>query len=218
MLRLIGALVFAYLVGSIPTGVLVGRLRGGIDIRDHGSGGSGGTNAVRVLGWGPGIAVIAVDLLKGYLGARIGASLAGAAVGLEPEVVAALAGLCTVIGHVFPLYARFRGGKGVAPAAGVLLAVDPAALAIAVTSFVVLLGASRIVSVASIGSSISLFLVLAVLLWVVGRDISDSLLVLSLTLSVIITVAHRANLARLIAGAEPTLGRPKSGPTEPRSG
>jgi len=215
--RLIGALVFAYLLGSIPTGILAGRLRGRIDIRDHGSGSSGGTNVARVLGWGPGIAVIALDMLKGYLGARIGTWLVGDNIGLQTEAVAALAGVCVVLGHVFPVFARFRGGKGVAPAAGVLLAVEPAAFLVAAAIFLVLLGASRIVSVASIGSSMGLFVVLSVLRWGAGWGISGSLLVLSLSLSVIVTFAHRGNLARLTAGVEPALGRPARGPKKPRS-
>jgi len=210
LLQLIGALVFSYLLGSIPTGVIVGRLHGGIDIRDRGSGSSGGTNAARVLGWGPGVLVITLDMFKGYLGARAGAWIAGAGGPLSAGDVAALAGLCTVLGHVIPLFARFRGGKGVAPAAGVLLAVSPAALAVAVTSFAVLLAAGRVVSVASIGSSIVLFVVLVILRWVAGREIPDALVMLSLALSVVITVAHRANLVRLISGNEPSLGR--SGP------
>jgi len=209
--------VFAYLLGSIPTGILAGRLRGGIDIRDHGSGSSGGTNVARVLGRGLGIVVIVLDVLKGYLGARIGAWLAGDGIELQTEAIAALAGLCAVLGHVFPVFADLRGGKGVAPAAGVLLAVDPAALLVAAASFLVLLGASRIVSVASIGSSMGLFVVLAALRWVAGREIPDSLLVLSLGFSVIITFAHRDNLARLLAGVEPALGRPAPGRKKPRS-
>jgi glycerol-3-phosphate acyltransferase PlsY len=211
LLQLIGALVFGYLVGSIPTGVLVGQAHRGIDIREGGSGSSGGTNAARLLGWGPGALVIALDVLKGYLAARAGAWLAGVDGPLEPGEVAALAGLCAVLGHVFPLFASLRGGKGVAAAAGVLLAVSPTAMGIAFASFAVLLAVSRIVSVASIGASVVLFGVLAILRWVVGREVPDSLLMLSLALSLVVALAHRGNLARLISGAEPTQGRSAPG-------
>ena len=207
MLQLIGALVVGYLVGSIPTGVLVGRLQLGIDIRERGSGSSGGTNAARVLGLGAGVLVIALDLLKGFLGVRVGVWVAGSGGPLEAGDVAALVGLCTVLGHVFPVFAGFRGGKGVATAAGVLLAVSPWALAIAVAMFVVLLAAFRVVSVASIGSSIGLFLVLATLRWVFDGEVPDGLLLLSLSLAGVITLTHRGNLARLISGNEPRLGR-----------
>ena len=206
MLQLIGSLVFGYLVGSIPTGVLVGRLYRGVDVRERGSGSSGGTNVARVLGWGPGVLVIVLDALKGFIAARAGAWLAVAGGLLEAGDVAALAGLCAVLGHVHPIFARFRGGKGVATAAGVLLAVSPAAFGVAVASFGVLLAASRIVSVASLGASIMLFVVLVVLRWVVGKEVPESLLMLTLSLSLLITFAHRGNLARLWSGSEPTLG------------
>lgn len=207
MLQLIGALVVGYLVGSIPTGVLVGRLQLGIDIRERGSGSSGGTNAARVLGLRAGVLVIVLDLLKGFLGVRAGVWVAGPGGPMEAGDVAALVGLCTVLGHVFPVFARFRGGKGVATAAGVLLAVSPWALAIAVGAFIVLLAVFRVVSVASIGSSIALFLILATLRWVFGAEVPDRWLLLALSLSGVITLAHRGNLARLIAGNEPRLGR-----------
>ena len=106
-----------------------------------------------------------------------------------------------------PLFAGFHGGKGVAPAAGVLLAVSPMAFGIAAGAFVVLLAACRVVSVASIGSSIALFIVLTILRWAAGKGIPDGLLLLSLALSGVIIVAHRSNLARLVAGKEPTAGR-----------
>ena len=207
MLQLVGALAFGYLVGSIPTGVLVGRLYRGIDIRERGSGSSGGTNVARVLGWGPGILVVALDVFKGFLGARVGGWIGGTGGPLEAGDVVALAGLFTVLGHVLPLFARFHGGKGVAPAAGVLLAVSPMAFWIAAGAFVVSLAACRVVSVASIGSSIALFIVLAILRWAAGKGIPDGLLLLSLALSGVIIVAHRSNLARLVAGKEPTVGR-----------
>jgi glycerol-3-phosphate acyltransferase PlsY len=201
-------LVFGYLVGSIPTGVLVGRVWRGVDVREQGSGSSGGTNVARVLGWGPGVLVILLDGLKGFLAVRSVAWLAG--VGgrpHDPAAVAAVAGLCAVVGHVWPIFARLRGGKGVATSAGVLLAVSPAAFGMALASFGVLLAVGRIVSVASIGASIMLVVVLVVLRWVIGKEVPDPLLMLSLTLALIIAFSHRANLARLRSGTEPSLGR-----------
>jgi glycerol-3-phosphate acyltransferase PlsY len=196
-----------YLVGSIPTGVMVGRWGYGVDIRRQGSGGSGGTNAARVLGWVPGLLVVILDLAKGYIGARSGAWLAGFGDGLDLYDAIALAGFFTVVGHIVPVFASFRGGKGVAPAAGVLLAVQPQAAGIALVCFAILLAATRIVSVASIGASVLLLVIVATLRWGVGLDLPPTLDWLCLALTSVIVLAHRANLGRLVAGTEPELRR-----------
>jgi glycerol-3-phosphate acyltransferase PlsY len=206
LLRLTGIIVFAYLLGSIPTGVIAGRLLRGIDIRGYGSASSGGTNALRVLGWKPGLLVILVDLAKGYAAVWWSTRLLADAGSLAPESVAVLAGLVSVIGHIFPVFAGFRGGKGVAPSAGVLLAVQPPAFAFCVVSFAVLLAVSRIVSVASIGASVLLSSTLAIMRWIVDLPVSAALLRLGLALAVLIPLAHRDNIARLLSGLEPTIG------------
>jgi len=206
LLRLTGIIVFAYLLGSIPTGVIAARLLRGIDIRRYGSASSGGTNALRVLGWRAGLPVILVDLAKGYVAVWSSTRLLADAGSFAPESVAVLAGLVSVIGHIFPVFAGFRGGKGVAPSAGVLLAVQPLAFAFCVVSFAVLLAASRIVSVASIGTSLLLSSTLASLRWIADLPVSAPLLRLGLALAVLIPLAHRDNIARLLSGREPTIG------------
>ena len=120
------ALILSYLAGSIPSAVWAGRMFHGIDIREHGSGNAGATNTVRVLGWKTGIPVLVFDLAKGWLAASLPVFLSAAPEG-SPQMTALkiACGLAAIIGHVFPLFAGFRGGKGVATTFGVLLALHP---------------------------------------------------------------------------------------------
>ncbi|HNT93716.1 MAG TPA: glycerol-3-phosphate 1-O-acyltransferase PlsY, partial [Bacteroidales bacterium] len=120
------AIVLAYLAGSIPSAVWAGRLFHGVDVREHGSGNAGATNTVRVLGWKTGIPVLIFDLFKGWLAAMLPEFLQAAPEGSETLMILQIAcGLAAIIGHVFPLFAGFRGGKGVATTFGVLLALHP---------------------------------------------------------------------------------------------
>src|ERR1043166_6116571 len=140
----------AYLLGSIPTGFLVAKARG-IDIRTVGSGNIGATNAFRILGKGPGILVLLVDALKGFAAVQLGAlALAKIFPGTPPEYLAITAGIAAILGHNFTCWLRFKGGKGIATSAGVLLALVPAGFAIALSTFLIVLALSRYVSLSSI--------------------------------------------------------------------
>src|SRR5207237_10625106 len=141
--------VVAYLLGSIPTGYLVAKARG-IDIRSVGSGNIGATNAFRVLGKTAGITVLAIDGLKGFLACRFVAFGPGA----PSEMHQMVAGLFAILGHNYTCWLRFKGGKGIATTAGVLLALAPTAFAIALTTFLIVLGLSRYVSLSSIVAAV----------------------------------------------------------------
>ncbi len=195
--------LLGYLLGSIPFGYLLVRLRAGVDIRTVGSGNIGATNVGRILGRGASALVYLLDAAKGFASAGLLPRL----LGLEPGLPSALGGVGATLGHCFPVFLRFRGGKGVATASGVLLALDPAAFAVGGLAWVLLISLVRIVSVASIGMAFAFPLA------VLARDPADALrahlpvLAASLLLASLILVRHRANLRRILEGTEPRIGR-----------
>lgn len=182
--------LFAYLVAAIPMGVLVGLLRG-VDIRDAGSGNIGATNAVRVLGAKWGIVVFLLDLLKAYLPVRL--AMSGWALGglPEPECGLAIVGAAATLGHIFPVYLRFRGGKGVACALGVFTALMPAAGMFAGLMYVQTLAMTRVSAIGSLTAVNAMTLHL----WLSGAPAPYCKL--ALTMSALIWVRHRGNLREI---------------------
>jgi len=208
VITLVVVLLLSYLIGSIPTSILVGRLVAGIDVREHGSGNAGATNVYRVIGIGPAVAVGLVDVAKGAVAALLfsGIELGGPAP-VDPVLLRLLAGGSSVIGHVWTVFARFKGGKGVATAIGALVGIIPAALGVAVVAWVVLLLSVRIMSVASMAAAV----VLPVAVWVLESRPDGStpteLLLFTAVLALLILFTHRKNIGRLVHGEEPRLGR-----------
>ena len=200
-------LLIAYLVGAFPSAVVLGRLLRGTDIREHGSGNAGGTNAWRVFGWQIGISVMVLDVLKGVLAATAIARLPLGPVPVSFENLAVLCGVAAVIGHVFPVYIRFRGGKGVATAAGMLVGIAPIPVGIALGVFAVtLLTFGRV----SLGSILGAWTVpVSILLLDRFTSIHHPPLVLALTLllAVFILYTHRKNIVRLVRGQERSFPR-----------
>lgn len=195
-------LFLAYLVGAFPSSVVLGKLLRGVDVRREGSGNAGATNAWRVLGWRIGLAVMVLDAGKGALAA---AAIPRIPVGPLPVSLAAasiLCGLAAVLGHVFPVYIGFRGGKGVATAGGMLAAVAPIPVAIALGVFLIAITSSGWVSLGSLLAAWTVPIVAALL--PPSRDGLSYPLLLGLTiaLAVLITVTHRGNLRRLLRGEE----------------
>lgn len=212
MLSFIVIIVLSYLIGSIPSSVWIGKLTKGVDIRDHGSGNAGATNTFRVLGWKAGSVVALVDLGKGFVAAFYISQL-GFALGEMPEVlfgvweidasVRVVAGLSAVLGHMYPLYAGFKGGKGVITAAGMLYGVEPISISLAIIIFLIVLFSSRYVSLASIVASISYPIFLISLRYAFGyTEIDGSLMVISTVIALTIVVKHHGNIKRLIEGNE----------------
>ena len=207
MESLIVIVAASYLVGSIPTSVWLGRARH-IDIRKHGSGNAGATNTFRVLGWRFGIAALMVDFAKGLFAAGVIASIriddlpAGTGAWEIETVVRLIAGVSAVVGHMFPVLAGFRGGKGVNTSAGVLMAVTPVSVVITLGVFVLVLLSSRYVSLSSIIASVAFPTTIAVRRYLFGIDLDPSLLVFGILLATAIVYAHRGNIKRLIAGNE----------------
>ncbi len=192
----------AYLLGSFPTSIIVARKVRGIDIRRHGSGNAGATNVLRVTGWKPALVVAGVDVLKGFLPALVVSKLALGALPPDRQLTAVLVGAGAVIGHVFPLWAGFRGGKGVGTTAGVMLALFPVACLLCIPVFALTVTATRVVSLASMVSAATFPFVLWGILgsqWVV-KNPSTFFVVCGLSLFIVVT--HRSNLARLMRGTE----------------
>jgi glycerol-3-phosphate acyltransferase PlsY len=185
----------AYLLGAIPFGYLIYRARSGRDIRAEGSGNIGATNVMRRAGPVAGIATLLLDAAKGYVAVWLAARLSGGA----PWVIAAAA-VAALLGHTFPVYLRFRGGKGVATALGVFAALAPRSILLAVVVFAITLAAFRYVSLSSIVASAA-FPVLALLLDSPQRPVVLG----AFACSALIIVKHSSNIRRLLAGTEDRL-------------
>jgi acyl phosphate:glycerol-3-phosphate acyltransferase len=194
-------LIIAYLIGSIPTAYIVGRRVSGIDIREHGSGNVGATNAFRVIGKQWGSAVLAIDLLKGLVVTAVIARGAHAFPGLSLELKQLIFGFAAISGHTWTLWLKLKGGKGIATAAGVLLGIFPVSTICAVLIWSLLFVVKRYVSLASIGA----VAVFPILLLLFSRHIESFWLVflISLVLAGLLIYNHRSNIQRLQSGAEP---------------
>jgi glycerol-3-phosphate acyltransferase PlsY len=191
--------VIGYLMGSLPTGLIVGRLVRGVDIREYGSGKTGFTNVLRTAGLRAGAAVLVVDIAKGALPVVIGRVISD-----EPYVLVTGA-LAAVAGHDWPIYAGFRGGRGVATSFGGLLAMSPIVALVLLPVGLALVGVTRIMSVMSVGMapvSAGVFVGLAI----AGVQ-PWAYAVYALLAGALLVVLHRENARRLLAGTEPRLGR-----------
>jgi len=205
-------LLSGYLLGSIPSGWLAGRWLAGLDIREHGSGSTGATNVLRVLGKGPALAVFAVDVLKGtaaVLLAKALLSLPGAGVSWAVDSWVVAAGLAALAGHIWPVWLGWKGGKAVATGLGMLLGLTwPVGLA-CFGIFLTVLSLSRIVSLSSVVAALALPLLM--LAWFGSGGLRPAYLALALLTTALVLWRHRANLQRLLEGTEPRLGEKRSG-------
>ena len=193
------AVVLSYLAGSIPSAVWAGKIFHRIDIREHGSGNAGATNTVRVLGWKTGIPVLIFDLFKGWLAAMLPRFLDAAPADSETMMALQIVcGLAAIIGHVFPVFAEFRGGKGVATTFGVLLALHPLLTLACAGIFLVVLLASGYVSLGSM-TAVAMFPILLVTLF---KSPSVWLTVFSIVVDAGVIATHVKNIKRLIKGEE----------------
>jgi len=203
MVTLPVVLIGSYLLGSIPFGYLAGRLAG-IDIRKVGSGNVGATNVVRVLGKKYGYPVFALDVLKGFVPVKISMLIAP---GLptewnSPEIVVILAALSSVLGHLYPPWLKFKGGKGVATSAGALFALTPIATLIGIAIWIIVFWLTGYVSLASMIAAIVLPIVILVLRSQ-DQNKGKPLVYSSACVAAVVIWRHRSNLSRLMRGTEP---------------
>jgi glycerol-3-phosphate acyltransferase PlsY len=195
------AAIVAYLLGSIPFGFIAGLIAG-IDVREHGSGNIGATNTLRVLGKKYGYSVFLADVLKGFLAVRIALWLAR----FDPSTgyfIGIVAAFFVVAGHSFPVWLRFRGGKGVAAAAGACLGLVPLATFVAVLIWIATFFIFRYVSLASIVAAVALALGALFL----GYAADPILLTFTCLIAALIILRHRSNIVRLLQGREPRFER-----------
>jgi acyl phosphate:glycerol-3-phosphate acyltransferase len=197
--------VLAYLIGAVPFGWLVGRMSGGVDLRQHGSGRTGATNALRTVGLAGAVLTFLLDLGKGVLAVLLVSWLYRAGPAGSPPWVAAAAGIAAVAGHIRSVFIGFRGGRGVATFAGTMLATAPWALAIVVPLVAIVVWRSRFVSLGSLTGTL-LAPVVTVVLVALGQA-SWAAVALAVGGAAMVTVAHRDNIARLRAGTERRIGR-----------
>lgn len=198
----ISALIAAYLFGSIPTAVWLGQAFYGVDVREYGSGNAGATNTFRVLGKKAGISVMLIDIFKGYTATKlaylIGLSVTGAENSTQFVNYELALGLIAVMGHLFPIFAGFRGGKGVATLFGMVLAVNPAAAMLCVLVFVTVLITTKYVSLSSICAGFTFPIATVFIL----QSSVKSEVLYGICVCLLILVTHQKNLERLLKGKE----------------
>lgn len=195
------AIAASYLLGSVSFSIIIARLMGKIDIRQHGSGNAGATNTLRVLGKGPGIAVFLLDIAKGVIAVVLGFALNGGDYAWLPVIC----GLAAIIGHNWPVYFRFKGGKGVATTVGAMVSLAPVSVLIAGAVAIVIIVFTRYVSLGSIVFTVLLPIILAI-----GGG-SAAYVWGAVVVAVLAVFQHRKNIVKLLNGTENKLGSGKKG-------
>lgn len=204
MAILILLIIVSYIVGSFPTSMIIGRVTQGIDIREHGSGNAGATNAFRIMGWKSGLVVVTVDILKGWAPpALLTPLLFESQIIPDLGVVQILSGFAAVLGHTYTIFGGFKGGKGVATLGGMLIALFPTVFPFCLAVAVLTIVSTGYVSLASMLASASLPIFLFILPPFLRTDPAPlSLLVFSLLVPWFITFTHRSNIQKLRSGEE----------------
>jgi len=186
--------LFSYLLGSVPTGYILVYLSEKKDIRNYGSHATGATNVLRMKGWTFALPVVLLDILKGALPVYLALTL------FEDRSFAVLCGLLTVLGHCFPVYLRFKGGKGVATAAGAFIFLAPIPIALGLAVFILVAAISRYASLASLSASLSLPFFIYIL-----KD-DWEVIAIGIAIFLFLSFTHRSNIARLVKGEEKKIG------------
>jgi len=211
MLNLVFIAVLSYLVGSIPTSIIMSKLVKGIDIRHHGSGNAGGSNVFRVLGWKYGLSVILLDALKGVIAVLFVSRLY---FGNFPfpnstpfddfTLVQIIAGIFAVLGHIWTIFAGFKGGKGIATGLGFLVSIVTVDMLLGLVVFAIVVSISKYISLGSLSAAVSVPLFMIIRENIFGVDISGYHTILPFTvfLAILVTYTHKANLARIFSGSE----------------
>ena len=201
----VGIVIMAYLLGSIPFSYLIVKLKTRKDVRSVGSGNVGATNAMRAAGKGAGIAALLLDVGKG-----IAAVLLARRLGASPGLVGAAA-FFVMLGHCYPLWLKFQGGKGVATSAGAMGALAPPAMALTLVAFVIVVAWKRYVSLGSITAAVSFVWFVFITQRLGWEDRDPALLLAATVIGLFIVWKHRPNIERIRQGIEPRLGERRAG-------
>lgn len=199
-------ILISYILGSIPTSIIISRLSKGIDIRNYGSGNAGFSNVVRVLGWKPGIIVAVVDITKGFVATVFVSKIGIDTIPLDYTLIQIIAGFSAVIGHIWTVFARFKGGKGVLTALGMLMGLIPSAAVICFGAWGITFYKWRYISLGSIVAGIVFPVVVTVEKYYLNRNISVYLLLFSIIMCILMVFSHRANIKRMLSGTENKFG------------
>ena len=203
MLNMLLMIAISYLMGSIPTSIIAGKLLKGIDIRKEGSGNAGATNVFRVLGWKAGLVVLLIDMLKGWI-PTVYVSQLGMDSGLGWHAInyQIIAGISAMFGHIWTIFVSFKGGKGVGTGAGMIIGLAPVPVLVWIIVFIVTVWLTRFVSLGSILASITFMAVVFVQKFALNQPVPIELLIFSLFIPVLIIFTHRANVQLLMKGEE----------------
>jgi len=203
-LFIVVAIIAAYLLGAIPFALLLGRIAGVKDLRQVGSGNLGATNVWRAVGPGAGLAVLLTDTAKGVAAILAARYILAEATTLPVsiDVVLVMAGLAAVLGHVFPVYVWFKGGKGAATGLGVMVMLLPLPTTVALVVFLVVAVLWRFVSLASMAGALALLAAVIVEKYLLVHSVADIYFIMTMALSLLMIVTHRQNIARLLHGTE----------------
>jgi glycerol-3-phosphate acyltransferase PlsY len=199
MLTTLVVLTLCYLAGSIPTSIIVCKLLKGIDIRQHGSGNAGATNVYRVMGFKVALLVLFIDALKGAFAVKLATNYLYFNWGIFSGIAG---GLVAIVGHIWTVFAKFKGGKGIGPALGVFIALLPMQAAVSFGGWIIFFAATRTVSIASIAAGFILFLSTLVAHIVRPNSTDIELVIFTGLVAALITVTHRKNIERIKAGTE----------------
>jgi len=199
-------LLASYFMGAIPTSYLLSRLFAGIDLRQHGSGNLGATNLYRVLGWKYAVPAAAVDIAKGAIPVLVFAPQVS-----HSQLFALACGVAAILGHVFSVFVGFKGGKGVATAAGVMLGLAPLALAVSAVVWALLVRLTGYVSVGSIAAAV----VLPLAVYLLEDSTSPALLWIAAAIAAGVIFLHKGNIQRLLKGTESRFGRRATSTQQP---
>jgi len=222
MISIITVVILCYLIGAIPSSIWYGKMFRGVDIREHGSGNAGATNTFRILGWKAGTIVLLFDFGKGLfctlVVSQLAYSIAGGPVSFYEgwdvnSMLLIFCGVAAVIGHMFPVYANFNGGKGAATACGMLYGIEPLSISISLVVFLIVMFASRYVSLASITASFIYPFNQLILRYGFDWHIDGSIIIFSSALALTIIIKHKGNIKRLMSGTENRVSsfKPSSG-------
>lgn len=199
ILMIVLGVVISYLIGSMPTALWVGKAFFGIDIREHGSGNSGATNTFRVLGKKAGFMVLFLDIMKGLTAASIVRYLDFVEIGTVRYVnLQLLFGLSSVLGHIFPAYANFKGGKGIATLLGMIIGIHYLSAVVCLMLFVVVLFSTRYVSLSSILAAVA-FPLIAIVIY---KNEEPFFVAFGVAAAIMVVLTHQKNIVRLVAGNE----------------
>jgi len=210
----ITALILAYLIGSIPSAVWVGRTFYGIDVREYGSGNAGATNTFRVLGKKAGIPVLFMDIAKGFLAVKLATIFGNYPQESQQYVNFKLVlGVSGLLGHIFPIYVGFRGGKGVATLLGILSAIHPQAAGVCAGVFVLMLILSHYVSLSSMAAAITY----PIIIMFVFHETVPTVNIFAMAIAILVLITHQKNIERLLRGTESRINfrAQKSDPQSP---